>query len=98
MKADEDPVSLQPRRVLARGSFARLISIAKIVDGVVSGWTIYNTSTDFCTISFVSLLYKRLTISRFPGRMCLVTSFMVVIWVKQPFCVTDRLASFVVHG
>ena len=37
----------QPRGFLVRGSFARLISIVKMVDCVVSGWTIYDTSTVF---------------------------------------------------
>ena len=47
MKADVDFVFPEQRKVLARGSFAKSISIEKIVDGVVSGWTICDTSTVF---------------------------------------------------
>ena len=57
MTLDVESVSLQPR-----GSFAQLISIEKMGNGVVNGWTIYNTSTDFCTTFYVFMLYKRLTI------------------------------------
>ena len=95
---DVDPVFLQPRGFSARGSFAQLISTVKMGTGVVSGWTFCDTSTDFCTISCVSMLYKRLTTGRFLPWTCLVTLYVVVIWVKQPFCVLDRLANFAVRG
>ena len=42
-------LSLQPRGILVRGSFAQLFSIEKMGNGVVNSWTICNTSTDFCT-------------------------------------------------
>ena len=48
MTLDARNVSLQSRGILARGSFAQLISIKQMGNGVVNGWTICNTSTDFC--------------------------------------------------
>ena len=44
--------------VLARVSCAQLISTAKMGDGVVSGWTICDTNTDFCMIFRVFSFYK----------------------------------------
>ena len=76
---DVDPVFLQPRGFLARGSFAQLISTVKMGAGIVSGWTICDTSTDFCMIIHVSMPCKRLTIGRFLPWKCLVTLYMVVI-------------------
>ena len=93
MTLDARSVSLQPRGISARGSFAQLISNAKMGDGVANGWTIFDTSTDFCTTFRVFTLCKRLTTGRILPWMCLVIVCMVVIWVKQPFCVRVRFAS-----
>ena len=95
---DARNVSLQPRGILARGSFAQLTSTAKMGDGVVNGWTTCDTSTDFCTIFRVFTHCKRLTIGRFLPWMCLVKLCMVVIWVKQQFCVRVRFASSADRG
>ena len=92
MTLDARSVSLQPRGILARGSCAQLISTAKMGDGAVSGWTICDTSTDFCMSFRVFTLYKRLAIRQFLPWMCLVMLCMFVIWVKQPFCARVRLS------
>ena len=72
MTLDAESVPLQPCGILVRGSFAQLISIEKMGNGVVNGWTICNTSTDFCTTFHVFTLCKRLTIGRFLPWMRLV--------------------------
>ena len=68
MTLDAGSVSLQPRGILARGFFAQLLSTVKMGDGVVSGWTICDTSTDF----HVFTLCKRLTIGQLLPWMCLL--------------------------
>ena len=98
MTLDARSVSLQPRGILVRGSCAHLISIAKMGEVVVNGWTICDTSTDFCMTFSIFMLYKRLTTGRFLPRMCLVILCMVVIWVKQPICVRVRFASSADRG
>ena len=69
MTLDAGSVSLQPRGILASGSFAQIISTAKMGDGVVSGWTTCDTSTDFCVTFRVFTLCK---IGRYLPWMCLV--------------------------
>ena len=93
MTLDAGSVSLQPRGILVSGSFCTTNLKRENGRCVVSGWTICDTSADFCMTFRVFTLCKRLTIGQFLPWMCLVILCLVVIWAKLSFCARVRFVN-----